>query len=185
MEGLTMERTVSLDRLARGIRTCASPDQDFTATLELYLERELAGIPVTKRIALVEELAERFSGQPSAGQGLNLGHDETGRILALLSGVTMDLASHSPQEISEKFTTSLNILFDTLNQIIAVIHTNLLGEKPELETIRHVIGGEIGGDGRQASLKEHLDKIRQSFMISHGAFQDAARSVVGGHDGGA
>jgi hypothetical protein len=175
-----MGSKVSLDNLAHGIRTLnRSQPTSLEEAIERYLEGELRETPLAGRLPLLEELLEKFPDNAPIPQGLNLAQGETARILSLLSGTRIDLTEHSPQEVSEKFAASMNTLFDTLNQIIAVIHANLLGEKPELETIRHVIGSQIEGGGGETSLKAHLDQIQQAFLISHRAFQEAARSVVG------
>jgi len=175
-----MGSKVSLDNLAQGIRTLnRSHPPCLEESMERYLERELRETPLPERLLLLEDLLGKFPDNAPLPQGLNLAQGETARILSLLSGTRIDLSDHSPKEVSEKFAASLNILFDTLNQIIEVIHSNLLGEKPELETIRHVIGTQIEGGGGETSLKAHLDQIQQAFLISHRAFQEATRSVVG------
>jgi hypothetical protein len=130
-------------------------------------------------LPLLEELLGKFPHNAPQPPALNLAQGETTRILSLLSGSRIDLSDHSPQEVLEKFAASLNTLFDALNQIIAVIHANLLGEKPELETIRHVIGSQIEGGEGGTSVKEYLEQIQQAFLISHRAFQEAARIVAG------
>lgn len=169
-----------LDNLAGGIRSLNNSHPPFLEeALERYLEGELLETPPTQRLKLLEELLERFPDTPPTTRGLSLAQDDTARIFSLLSGTRIDLSEHSPQEVSEKFAASMNTLFDTLNRIIAVIHGNLLGEKPELETIRHVIGSQIEGGWEETSLKDHLEQIQQAFLISHRAFQDAALNVVG------
>lgn len=175
-----MGATVTLENLEREIRSLGQTDPaSLDASLEQYLERQLKDSPLSDKLSLLEKLLERFSGEQPVPRGLNLAHDETERVLSLLSGTRIDLSDHSSKEVSAKFAASLNTLFDTLNQIIAVIHANLLGEKPELETIRHVIGSQIEGGGEETSLKAHLEQIQQAFLISHRAFQEAAGAVVG------
>lgn len=175
-----MVSKVFLNNLAQGVRTLnRSQPPCLEESMESYLERELRETTSAERLLLLEALLEKFPDKAPVPQGLNLVQGETARILSLLSGTRIDLSDHSPEEVSEKFAASLNTLFDSLNQIIAVIHANLLGEKPELETIRHVIGTQIEGGRGETSLKAHLDQIRQAFLISHRAFQESARSVVG------
>jgi hypothetical protein len=175
-----MGSEVSLENLARGIRNLnRSHPPSLEEAVEGYLERELGETPTAERLLLLEELLGKFQENAPIPAGLNLAQGETARILSLLSGSRIDLADHSPQEVSEKFAASLNTLFDALNRIIAVIHANLLGEKPELETIRHVIGSQIEGVEGGTSVTEHLDQIQQAFLVSHRAFQEAARKVVG------
>ncbi|NVN90247.1 MAG: hypothetical protein HXX11_06545 [Desulfuromonadales bacterium] len=175
-----MGATVTLDNLEQEIRKLShTQPSSLEESLEQYLERELRDTPLSEKLSLLEKLLEKFPVNMPVPQGLNLAHDETERVLSLLSGTRIDLSDHSSKEVSAKFAASLNTLFDTLNQIIAVIHSNLLGEKPELETIRHVIGSQIEGGGGNTSLKAHLEQIQQAFLISHRAFQEASRSVVG------
>jgi hypothetical protein len=175
-----MGSKVFLNNLAKGIRTLnRSQPPCLEESIESYLEWELRETTLAERLLLLEGLLEKFPDKAPVPQGLNLAQGETARILSLLSGTRLDLSDHTPEEISEKFAASLNTLFDSLNQIVAVIHSNLLGEEPELETIRHVIGTQIGGGGGESSLKTHLDQIQQAFLISHRAFQEAALSVVG------
>jgi hypothetical protein len=174
-----MESKLSVDNLADGIRALhRSQPSCLEETIERYLERELRGMPLAERLILLEDLLEMFPDKAPFQKGLNLAQGEAARILSLLSGTRIDFSDYSPKEVSEKFAASLNTLFDTLNQIIAVIHANLLGEKPELETIRHVIGTQIEGKEGETSLKIYLEQIQQAFLISHRAFQEAARSVV-------
>jgi hypothetical protein len=175
-----MASNLTLDTLEHGIRTVNRTQPTcLEESLEQYLENELRDKPVGEKLLVMESLLEKFSDDPGASQGLNLAQVETARILSLLSGTSVDLSDHSAKEVADKFAASLNTLFDTLNQIIAVIHANLLGEKPELETIRHVIGNQMGGGVGETSLKTHLEQIQQAFLISHQAFQEAARSLVG------
>lgn len=175
-----MGSKVFLNKLAQGIRTLnRSQPPCLEESMESYLEWELRDTTSAERLLLLESLLERFPDKAPVPQGLNLAQGETARIISLLSGTRLDLSDHTHEEVSENFAASLNTLFDSLNQIVAVIHSNLLGEEPELETIRHVIGSQIEGGGEETSLKTHLDQIQQAFLISHRAFQEAARSVVG------
>jgi hypothetical protein len=175
-----MGNVAAVERLAEGIRDLnRSNPPALEEAIEVYLERELGTKAPAERLLLLEGLIGEFPGNASEPRGLNLDQGETARILSLLSGTEIDLSGQTPGEITEKFAASLNTLFDTLNRIIAVIHGNLLGEKPELETIRHVIGSQIEGGNGETSLKEHLEQIQKAFLISHRAFQEAAGKVVG------
>jgi hypothetical protein len=53
-----------------------------------------------------------------------------------------------------------------------------LGEKGELQTIRHIIGAHVEGQKSYDSLKSYLDQIQEAFLISHRAFQEAATMKV-------
>ena len=175
-----MASNLTLDTLEHGIRTVNRTQPTcLEESLEQYLEKALLHKSEDEKLLLMEGLLEKFPNAIGMSPCLNLAQGETARILSLLSGTSIDLSAHSSREVSDKFAASLNTLFDTLNQIIAVIHANLLGEKPELETIRHVIGNQIEGGVGETSLKTHLEQIQQAFLVSHQAFQEAARSLVG------
>jgi hypothetical protein len=171
-----MNSPVPLHKLTREIRALSQSGlADREDSIEQYLEQELRDIPFAERLLILEELAGIFN---HAGPSLSLAPSESGRLLSLMLGNGFPGSDHSSAEISGKFADSLNTVFDTLNQLISVIHSSLLGRKPELETIRHVIGTQIEGDGEDTSLKTYLDQIQQAFLTAHTAFQQAARSIV-------
>lgn len=175
-----MDNSVLLGNLVNEIRALSNSEPpDMEDSIERYLGQALRETPFEERLLLLEELAGKFidSGVDSR-QNLNLASEYTPRLLTLLLGNDFSASEHSPAEISEKFAHSLNTVFDTLNQIISVIHSTLLGQKPELETIRHIIGSQIEGGGEETSLKMYLDQIQQAFLTAHEAFQKAARSIA-------
>jgi hypothetical protein len=176
-----MSSSVSLDNLALGIRALSrSGGPDIQNVIEGYLERELQGVPMAERLTLIESLAGKFYGhEPQARRDLNLEPTETARLLSLFLGDRITASDLSSSEVSEKLANSLNTVFDTLNQIICVIQSTLLGRKTEIETIRHVIGSQLGEGGEEASLKMYLDQIQHAFLTAHKAFQEAARAIVG------
>jgi hypothetical protein len=175
-----MNRGAFKEDLIRGIRgLLRSGVPDMEDAVEKYLERELRDMPLAKRLPLVEELVREFSGPGSeCRQALPLEPVETARLLALLLGGESAATHLSPAELSENLALALNTLFDSLNRIIAVIQRTLLGRELELETIRHVIGSQIGNKGEETSLAKHLDQIQQAFLTAHQGFQAAARTMV-------
>jgi len=88
----------------------------------------------------------------------------------------MDLSSN---ELLEKLALSLNTIFDTMNEMIRTIDTTLLGKKPELETIRHIIGSQLEAETHSDSLQTYLTRIQKAFLISHKAFQEATQIKLG------
>jgi hypothetical protein len=97
----------------------------------------------------------------------------------LLLGDRVDVAKLSPGEVSEKLAASLNTVFDSLNAIVGGINATLLGQKEELETIRFIIGSDLGGRKASGSLQEYLDRIQEAFAVAHRAFQEAAEKKTG------
>jgi len=100
------------------------------------------------------------------------------QLVSLMLGKKMAVADLSPAELSEKVAQALNTVFDTLNQIVEMIQVNLLGRKAEQETIRQIIGSQIGSGSADNSLQNYLDQIREAFLVAHKAFKIAALSVV-------
>jgi hypothetical protein len=91
----------------------------------------------------------------------------------------VDAAKIPPGELSEKLAASLNTVFDSLNAIVGGINGTLLGRKEELETIRFIIGSDLGGSKSSGSLQEYLDRIQEAFSVAHRAFQEASERKTG------
>lgn len=101
------------------------------------------------------------------------------RHLARLLGKESAALEVGSEEFAEKMAIALNTVFDSLNAIIGTINATLLGRKPEMETIRHVIGSSIEGAAGAQSIDGYLEQIQRAFLVAHRAFQDAARAKVG------
>ncbi len=152
--------------------------------VERYLEERLGRLPAEEKIAFLEEFSQRFTGtQTSPPMPGGSPSEEFHRLFSLLLGHRVSSLDFSLPEFREKFAASLNTVFDTLNQIIAVIQATLLGRKVELETIRQIIGSSLEKEGRAESLQSYLDQIREAFLVAHRAFQQTAlarmRAVLG------
>ena len=101
------------------------------------------------------------------------------RHLARLLGKDSAALDVGSDEFAEKIAKALNTVFDSLNGIIGTINATLLGHKPEMETIRHVIGSSIEGAAGAQSIDGYLEQIQRAFLVAHKAFQEAARTKVG------
>ncbi|MEW5801061.1 MAG: hypothetical protein AB1847_03045 [bacterium] len=117
---------------------------------------------------------------PHTGPDTRTGHEssEFSRLFSQLVGIPVAREDLSSTELLAKLTSSLTVIFDTLNQIIGVINTTLLGRKPELETIRQIIGSTLEGENCSTSLKNYLDQIKKAFFAAHQAFQQAASTKI-------
>ena len=146
------------------------------ARIERILGEKLAGASPEERIAAVREIFGRCgASRPSPGPtpAGNVAQEWT-RLAALLLGDRVDVAKLPPGELSEKLAASLNTVFDSLNAIVGGINATLLGKTEELETIRFIIGSDLGGRKASGSLQEYLDRIQEAFAVAHRAFQEAA-----------
>ena len=168
--------------LAEGVRAAYRSDPGSAAArIERILGEKLAGASPEDRIAAVREIrGECASSRPSRGSGSagDIAQEWT-RLAALLLGDRVDVANLPPGELSEKLAGSLNTVFDSLNAIVGGINTTLLGNQEELETIRFIIGSDLGGRKASGSLQEYLDRIQEAFAVAHRAFQEAAEKKTG------
>ncbi len=169
------------DALADEIRAIYNSDSSRAGSLiETFLEQKLKGLPPGERLAVVDGLARRF-GVSGTGteQNLSLERKEVSRMFSLLLGKDIPVENLPAGELMEKLSVSLNTVFDTLNRIISVINSTLLGERVELATIRHIIGSGLEREGTPESLQSYLDQIREAFLVAHRAFQQAANIKIG------
>lgn len=177
-----MNSLISVERLTDEVRTIYQSDPVRAERLmEAYLKEILKDHLPAERIALLESLARQFETPPPSppAHGVIFESKEFTRLFALLLGERVSAPDLSQSELLEKLALSLNTLFDTLNEIIRVIDTTLLGKKPELETIRHIIGSHLEGEARTDSLHNYLARIQEAFLLSHKAFQEAAQAKFG------
>jgi len=102
------------------------------------------------------------------------------RLFSQLVGIPVGKEDLSSTELLVKLTPSLATIFNTLNEIVGVINTTLLGRKIELETIRRIIGSTLEEEELDCStsLKNYLDQIKKAFFVAHQAFQQAAKTKI-------
>ena len=149
--------------------------------IERIIDEKLAGASAEERIAAVREIRGRCGSLRRSAEPAPVGNiaKEWTRLAALLLGNRVDAESLPPAELSEKLAGSLNTVFDSLNAIVGGIDSTLLGKKEELETIRFIIGSDLGGRKASGSLQEYLDRIQEAFAVAHRAFQEAAEKKTG------
>ena len=133
-----------------------------------------------EKVVLLEQAAAAFA-PPKADTAPPepFSPGESAKLVALLLGKDKLDESLSPGDISTRLAGALNTVFDSLNRTIRIINSTLLGESGELETIRAIIGSEIGGASSGISLQEYLGRIQQAFLVAHKAFQAAGESMAG------
>jgi hypothetical protein len=129
---------MTLQTTAAEIRRIYKSDPSVSAaSIETYLEEHLKQDSPEETLSVIRELARRFEVVPTT---LNspLVKCETGEfseqkeyshLFTLLFGRNITKFDLSSEEHLEKLAQSLNTIFDSLNQIIGVIHTTLLGEQ--------------------------------------------------------
>jgi hypothetical protein len=145
----------------------------------MYLNQVFHEYSLPERIAVVKELADYFNSvAPKAGLEQEGESDEVSQLLSVLLGKKISLSDLSSQELVDKFALSLNTIFNTLNEIVIVINTTLLGKKDELETIRQIIGSNLEQEEAGRSLQAYLDQIKNAFLIAHQAFRQSVQNKI-------
>jgi len=144
--------------------------------VEDYLEETLKDYSLSEKISLLEDLLRQFELPPSheVRKEFPVDSKEFSRLFSLIFGERIAEIDFSSPQLLEKLAQSLNTIFDSLNEIIQVINQALFGKKPELETIRHIIGSQLEGDEGRDSLQNYLSRIKEAFLLAHKAFQEAA-----------
>jgi len=172
-----MAYSISMASLANDIKNLYhSKPLKSEALIEQYLEENFKGMADPKEVVL-EKLIEQFkkAGPDSVYVSRK---DELSPFLDKLLGGRISESPLSSSECLEKLAQSFNTIFNTLNRIIGVIHTTLLGEEVELKTIRTRMGDYLQGEGELSSIQVYLDRIQKAFLIAHKAFQQAAHTKV-------
>jgi hypothetical protein len=172
---------ISIETLAGEIRTIYKTDPSRAETLiEAYVHQSLRQCSPNEKMNLLEKLSHQFESLgPKVPPDLDFESKEFSRLFSLLLGKRISEVDLSSTEVLEKLAHSLNTIFNTLNQIIGVIQTTLLGKKTDFdETIRHIIGSDLEGSAGAVSLQNYLDQIQEAFLVSHQAFKKAAQTKV-------
>ncbi|MBM4330005.1 MAG: hypothetical protein FJ117_02075 [Deltaproteobacteria bacterium] len=170
----------SMEKLAAEIRTVYEADSEQSEVIiETFLKKKWKDYPHLERLNLLQKLSKQFEVSASGHAPQGTGAGETARLLSLLLGKRVSMLDLSSEEFLEKLARSLNTVFDTLNQIIGVIHSTLWGKQAQMETIRLILGSNLEGKGQADSLQNYLDQIKDAFLVSHRAFRLAAHTKVG------
>ncbi len=176
-----MNHPVSIERLMEEIRTLyqANPTR-AEKLMEAYLQETLKEYPPEEKIRFLEALIQRLESTDAPVEKETFLHsEEFTRLFTLLFGERISAMDLSSNELLENLAHSLNTIFDTMNEMIRIIDTTLFGKKPELETIRHIIGSQLEAETHSDSLQTYLARIQKAFLISHKAFQEAAQIRLG------
>jgi hypothetical protein len=178
-----MTEPISIQNFVEDIRAIYKTDPSRAEVLiEAYLAQRLRETFSTERLACLEKVAEQFQKKDTAskeGPYASIEREGVIRLFSLLLGKKISVKDISTGELLEKMASSLETVFNSLNQIVGLIHTTLLGEKAEFETIRHIIDSQLEGEEEAESLQNYLDQIQKAFLIAHRGFQEAAQTKVG------
>jgi hypothetical protein len=175
-----MTRAIPLAEVVEEVRSIYRADPSRAETLiERHLQERLKDSGPTERKEFLARLTQAFAGEePASGAAQALHPEVLSRLFSLFLGERIGTLDLSSGELLDRLARSLNTVFEHLNEIVAVIHSTLLGRRSELETIRQIIGTNLQGEGGGTSLEAYLGQIREAFLTSHLAFQQTARTIV-------
>ena len=172
----------SIAELANQIRTCYRSDHTRAEVLiEDLLETRLEGFLPAEKLALIEELCHVFQPPPARGPG-SAGNADTVALsdfFSLLLGQRIGSTDLGSEDLAQHLASSLNSIFDQLNELVAIIHATFGEETSALATIRHLIGSDLDRKETSGSLASYIGQIKDAFLIANQAARLAASIEVG------
>lgn len=155
-------------------RQSSRPD-DLIAT---YFEQATAKLSTEERVAVCAELIENFAGSPSKNDCSETPLEKSASrplemMVNLLFGKRLEDIDLPPEELAQKLSDSLAVVFDSLNELIDAFGTMFIRQNLN-ETIRMVISADLTGDAEHLPLQRHLDQIKDSLGIMDQAYRTAS-----------
>ncbi len=147
--------------------------------VEAYLEKEFAALsPEGKMEALDLLIAEFRQDGGIRTKTKDLDTTLVAKLFSMLLGERIGEVDIASEVVIERLATSLNTVFDSLNELIIGINATLMGRTSGTETIRFVIGSQLEQGGESKSLESYVAQIKEAFAIAHQAYQDAAMTKM-------
>ena len=146
-----------------------------------YLENELAALDLSDKTKALDKLIELFGPQDHGNKKTDVLPEDDhvlARVIKLLLGREISQVDLSSEELLESLGESINTVFESLNQLISVINTTLVGKQDSDETIRQVIGYHLEGSQNTSTLEKYIGQIGKAFFASQEASKKAAHSKV-------
>jgi len=152
---------------------------DAEMVVEAYLQKELGSLSPDKKIEALDHLVAEFEKDRGVvPKGRDLDTTLVAKLFSMLLGERVGEVDVGSEQVIERLATSLNTVFDSLNELISGINATLMGKVSSTETIRFVIGSQLEQQDESKSLEGYVDQIKEAFAIAHQAFQDAAMTKM-------
>ncbi len=172
-----MDRAENLAARVREIFQ-SSPDQP-RGRIESFLAQELGDLDSQSRLEVVKAVRLKLASPRPAPESSAVGdQDVLSRLMSLLLGSRISDESLSSPDVLAQLGKSLNVLFDTLNELIQTVEENLKGRPDTSATIRTVIASEVSGAETSRPLHEHLNQIKEAFLVAHKSFLESGSGVM-------
>lgn len=149
--------------------------------LEQFLNDALENLDTDHRMVVLDRLIDRLEEpfQEGAFPGpAGIDDHVLARVIKLLLGRDISKVDLSSDELLESLAESINTVFESLNQLISVINTTLVGKQDPDQTIRQVIGYNIEGSSQARPLEAYIGQIGKAFFEAQEASKKAAHAKV-------
>jgi len=146
-----------------------------------YLQTELTSFDLPDKIKILQKLIDNFdlsNPNPSGSSSISIDDHVLARVIKLLLGRDISPTDFNSDELLESLANSINTVFESLNQLISVINTTLVGNQDSDQTIRQVIGYHLEGSPNTRSLESYIGQIGNAFFQSQEASKKAAHTKV-------
>ncbi len=174
-----------IKQIADDIRNVYAKDPVNAETaIEKLLEERIAGQPVKSRPEFRDELCKEFGPHGhGAIENSNRGDSKSepesiAKALYMILGKEISHSDLSSEDLMQRLAESFGTIFDSLNELVRVMNATLLGEASQEETIRTFIGSHMEGEESLQSIKDYIEQIQKTFLITQKAFKGTARSIV-------
>lgn len=174
--------TRDIQKLESGIHQIYREHGDRSGyRMDDFLGAELASLDPAEKLRTLDRLIRRFEdpgaepGTPAPGA---IDDHVLGRVIKLLLGRDISQVDLNSEELLESLVESINTVFESLNQVISVINTTLVGNQDSDQTIRQVIGYHLEGSDRARPLESYIGQIGKAFYEAQEAAKKAAHAKV-------
>ncbi len=171
----------SISEMAAEMRAIYRLDPERApAAVEAYLRRRLADLPIAEQLLVLERIQEEFASPGEDRQPAPEGdRDLLSEVFSLFLGTPDAPSKLPPEELLNRLAESLNLVFSSLNRLVGIIQSTLMGRRGPDETIRHLIRDHLEGEDRMKYLERYIGQIGQAFLLSQTAFTASAETIVG------
>jgi len=180
-DGSDSSAQMNRERLAEEIRKLYAMNPDHAQVMiEGFLEERFKDLAPDRKLDELSRLIRCFAPACKGVPMLSANEEAfLSRLFTLILGEAVSLADLSSTEVLDRLAVSLNIVFDSLNQLVAVIENVLYGGGTAgLSSIRHAIGSHVQGENDGISLEKYIERIKTAFLDSQKSFQAAAEAQV-------
>ena len=181
-----MTDTLKYEKLTDRIKAIYQDQKDNADfSIDNYLKNQLESFDTEGRTAVLDELIKRFDPSvPDFTCGdekhttIEIDDHVLIRMIKLLLGRDITREEFNSEDLLESLAESINMVFESLNKLISVINTTLMGQQDSDETIRQVIGYHLEGSSQTTTLESYIGQIGKAFFASQEAAQKAAHTKV-------